>query len=147
MIGSLDELYSVDVMLNSALIKSAESENERYAKGVRDGEIEKALAEKNLSSERKAEIEKRYRDNVRAFYSYDYNFRSSLSRIIHERKCLELGIKSPSLEHRRWNAYMRSEGYRYSGSADTSSRNDLGKLHHNLVPYAELCVTDAKKDL
>ena len=42
------------------------------------------------------------------------------------------------IEHRRWNAYMRSEGFIYH-----QSRNDLGKMHFDLVPYEEL--TDAEK--
>ena len=51
------------------------------------------------------------------------------------------------VEHLRWNAYMRSEGYCYPGSQDLSLRSDLGKLHHNLVPVKELsgtliCVKD-----
>ena len=51
-----------------------------------------------------------------------------------------------TLEHRRWNAYMRSEGYIYSGSPDRSSRNDLAKMHHNLVAYERLEDADKRKD-
>jgi hypothetical protein len=43
-----------------------------------------------------------------------------------------------TLEHRRWNAYMRAEGYVFSGSKDKSSRNDLAKMHHDLVDYGSL---------
>jgi hypothetical protein len=50
------------------------------------------------------------------------------------------------LEHRRWNAYMRAEGYVYSGSPDKSSRNDLAKMHHNLVPFDTLSAEDQRKD-
>ena len=89
-----------------------------------------------------------------AFWAYEFNFHSSVAAAIHlkmrhvckmpwagkteaelnprERDALE------RLEHRRWNAYMRSEGYIYSGSVDKSSRNDLAKLHNNLVPYDQL---------
>ena len=51
-----------------------------------------------------------------------------------------------TLEHRRWNAYMRAEGYVYSGSKESSSRNDLGKMHHNLIRYADLTEEDKRKD-
>ncbi|MBO4939304.1 MAG: hypothetical protein J6C98_09975 [Oscillospiraceae bacterium] len=90
----------------------------------------------------------------REFWAYEFNFHSSIAAAIHlemrkvcgmpwagkkeseltdqERDALE------RLEHRRWNAYMRSEGYIYSGSIEKSSRNDLAKLHNNLVPYDEL---------
>jgi hypothetical protein len=51
---------------------------------------------------------------------------------IEERDIIEV------LEHKRWNTYMRSEGYVYSGSSDKSSRNDLAKMHHDLVDYSSL---------
>jgi hypothetical protein len=50
------------------------------------------------------------------------------------------------LEHRRWNAYMRSEGYVFSGSTDKKSRNDLAKMHHDLVNFADLSEEEKRKD-
>ena len=50
------------------------------------------------------------------------------------------------VEHRRWNAYMRSEGYIYSGSPDRSSRNDLAKMHHDLVKFDLLTEEEKRKD-
>lgn len=50
------------------------------------------------------------------------------------------------LEHRRWNTYMRSEGYVYSGSPNKSSRNDLAKMHHDLVDFESLTEEDKRKD-
>ena len=41
---------------------------------------------------------------------------------------------------------MRSEGYIYSGSKEKSSRNDLGKMHHDLVDYDSLSPEEKKKD-
>ena len=55
-----------------------------------------------------------------------------------------MGIES--LEHCRWNAYMRAEGYVYSGSPEKSSRNDLGKMHHDLVNYEALTEEEKRKD-
>lgn len=49
------------------------------------------------------------------------------------------------LEHKRWNTYMRSEGYVYSGSNDKSSRNDLAKMHHDLVNFDSLSEEDKRK--
>ena len=81
-----------------------------------------------------------------AFWKYDYNYTSSIASAIHYKlkcECNVPGIKKPKelrteeerqiirvLEHNRWNAYMRSEGYVYSGSTDSESRNDLAKKHH-----------------
>ena len=57
----------------------------------------------------------------------------------------EIAVIEP-LEHRRWNAYMRTEGYVYSGSRNKASRNDLAKRHHDLVPFAALSEEDKRKD-
>ena len=51
-----------------------------------------------------------------------------------------------TLEHRRWNAYTRADGYVYSGSNDKSSRNDLGKMHNSLVDFSSLSDEDKRKD-
>ena len=45
------------------------------------------------------------------------------------------------LEHRRWNAYMRSEGFVYS-----PKRNNLAKTHHCLVTFDLLSQADKEKD-
>lgn len=98
----------------------------------------------------------------RDFWAYEYNFHSSVAAAIHlemrqragipwagktmESLTLEERDALEDLEHRRWNAYMRSEGYRFSGSTDKSSRNDLAKLHHDLVPFARLSEKDKRKD-
>ena len=96
------------------------------------------------------------------FWKYDYNYKSSVASAIHrelKRQCGIPGIdKKPAdrteeelwniriLEHRRWNAYMRAEGYVYSGDLDSSSRNDLAKKHHCLVAFDRLSEKDKAKD-
>jgi hypothetical protein len=96
------------------------------------------------------------------FWTYEYNYRSSVAAAIHRMARIQCGIPGAdkqedeltdqeraiieSLEHRRWNAYMRSEGYVFSGSKDPSSRNDSGKMHHNLVDFASLSEEDKRKD-
>ena len=45
------------------------------------------------------------------------------------------------LEHRRWNAYMRSEGFCYS-----PRRNDLAKTHNLLIPFDKLTEDEKRKD-
>ena len=96
------------------------------------------------------------------FWQYEYNYNSSIASAIHLRARIEQGIPGAgkkeeeltdgerftieSLEHRRWNAYMRSEGYVYSGSPEKSSRNDLAKMHHDLVDYSSLTEEEKRKD-
>ena len=41
---------------------------------------------------------------------------------------------------------MRAEGYIYSGSPERASRNDLAKMHNNLVEYSSLSDEDKRKD-
>jgi len=92
--------------------------------------------------------------NEEEFWTYEYNYRSSMASAIHMRARILCGIPGADkreenlteyerdtiedLEHRRWNAYMRAEGYVFSGSTDKKSRNDLAKMHHDLVNYAAL---------
>ncbi|MBR4863205.1 MAG: hypothetical protein IKU07_01410 [Oscillospiraceae bacterium] len=96
------------------------------------------------------------------FWTYEYNYRSSVASAIHMKARIHCGIPGANkkegeltveerdiievLEHRRWNAYMRTEGYVYSGSRDKASRNDLAKRHHDLVPFAALSEEDKRKD-
>lgn len=91
------------------------------------------------------------------FWAHEYNYRSSIALAIHAklrsdrdfpgaRKFTEdmteeeKAILEP-MEHRRWNAYMRSEGYVHS-----AKRNDLAKMHHNLVNFDDLSEEDKRKD-
>ena len=132
-LGDAKTIYSASVIINPALESEALELHKRYNNGDPYG-----------------------------FYEYEYNYKSSMASVIHfearknrqiagagksdadltesERETIE------SLEHRRWNAYMRSEGFIYSGSKDKKSRNDLGKMHHNLVEYDELSDDDKRKD-
>ena len=96
------------------------------------------------------------------FWRYEYNYRSSIASAIHLQA--RVLLKAPGagkaeseltdeekrtialLEHRRWNAYMRSEGYIFSGSTDKKSRNDLAKMHHDLVDFSLLTEEEKRKD-
>ncbi len=96
------------------------------------------------------------------FWQYEYNYRSSMASAVHMKAKINCCIPGSdkrgedltveerdileNLEHRRWNAYMRSEGYVYSGSPDKSSRNDLAKMHHDLVDFESLTEEEKRKD-
>ncbi|MBQ8960198.1 MAG: hypothetical protein IJ071_03150 [Ruminococcus sp.] len=123
-IGDLDDSFSENVVINSELVDQA---------------LKRHLA---WGSEEE-------------FWRYEYNFRSSIASAIHQRARVGCGVltgEDPDvdqvrdLEHCRWNAYMRSIGYIYSGSRDKSTRNDLGRLHHDLVNTSLLTDNDRKKD-
>jgi hypothetical protein len=103
------------------------------------------------------------------FYRYEYYYRSSVTKAMHERlrdklycECLlpadsaftkavavadrtkrnaEQTLAICRVEHCRWNAFMRTEGFRYA-----AKRNDLAKLHNNIVPTNQLSDDDLRKD-
>ena len=89
------------------------------------------------------------------YWKFEYNYRSSTASAIHLvacRYCKTPGLdvdpdkRTPEqkdavsrLEHRRWNAFMRSQGYVYGGSIERAvGRNDLGKKHNFLVTFDDL---------
>ncbi|MBQ5319365.1 MAG: hypothetical protein J6K17_09745 [Oscillospiraceae bacterium] len=86
-------------------------------------------------------------EDFSAFYDFEFNYRSSISASMFWkiRKSLGLNVEvteeNKQLEHRRWNAYMRTEGFRYS-----KNRNDIAKTHPCLVPYDKLDVTTKNYD-
>ncbi len=130
-IGDIEESYSENVIMNN--------------------DVERLSLERHLKWGKEEE-----------FWQYEYNYRSSMASAIHLKARIQCGIPGADkaeqdltieerdgiemLEHRRWNAYMRSEGYVYSGSPDSSSRNDLAKMHHNLVVYDVLSDEEKRKD-
>lgn len=136
MIGDLDHFYGYHTLIKSDLVEEGRNVHLRYVESGDDSE----------------------------FWKYEYNYRSSISKAMHERLRGKLDLSIPGVdkawnerseeeklaigrvEHLRWNAYMRSEGYQYSGSKERSTRNDLGKLHNNLVPLSELTDEELRKD-
>lgn len=91
------------------------------------------------------------------FWAYEYNYNSSVASAVHKEARIQQNIPGATkkeedltdeekdtiatLEHRRWNAYMRSEGYIYK-----ETRNDLAKMHHDLVDYSSLTEEEKRKD-
>ena len=113
---------------------------------IMGSELEKAALERHLKW-----------GEEETFWSFEYNYRSSVASLIHKKMkiyCDIPGINKDKserseeeknlirrLEHRRWNAYMRSEGYTYA-----KERNDIAKQHNNLVNYNELDDDTKQKD-
>lgn len=95
------------------------------------------------------------------FWQYEYNYHSSMALAIHRKARILCHIPGAEktedrltederttiarLEHRRWNAYMRSEGYVGSGSTDRGSRNDLAKIHPDILSYDDLPKEERRK--
>lgn len=129
------------------------------------GDVESSYSENVIiNSELEAQALKRHlkwgeRDD---FYRFEYYYRSSVAAALHRRARIACGIPGAEkreneltdeergvlerLEHRRWNAYMRAEGYVYSGSHEPQSRNDLGKMHNDLIDFSSLTEEEKRKD-
>jgi hypothetical protein len=129
------------------------------------GDMKNAYSEKViLYSDVEEEALKRHMKwgEEKAFWQYDYNYKSSMASAIHRKMkglCQIPGIEKAKeerteeelwairiLEHRRWNAYMRSEGYVYGGTVERSGRNDMAKMHNCLVPFEQLPYEEQIKD-
>ena len=159
-IGSLDSFYSCDTVIESRWEKEGEEVNRRYyyenVLNKNCDEKPKNGTSKKVLSEEKKKADAMLAEVDRQFWQYEYNYGSSVTKAIHERlkkklHATDYGMVLPyinkprcewtdeeklaysELEHPRWNAYMRSEGYSYG-----EKRNDLAKLHNNLVPTEEL---------
>ena len=130
------------------------------------GDFESVYTKKTVVNsdleERAIAIHRKYGTPVEEFWQQEYNYRSSMASALHNQARIACGIRGAGkkeadlteeerliielLEHRRWNAYMRTQGYVFSGSKEKSSRNDLGKMHHDLVDFDSLSEEDKRKD-
>ena len=127
-LGDFNSLYSDETMINSTL--------------------EKEALKRHMSWDTSKEED---------FWAYEYNYRSSVASVIHRKMrihCNIPGAIKPKekrtdaekdicrvLEHKRWNAYMRTEGWVYG-----KERNDMARIHHNLVLFDKLSQEDKEKD-
>ncbi len=125
-IGDLDSKYSIDVVLNSDL-------------------------------ENKCIIRHEDAKSTDDFWKYEYNYRSSIASVMHQRmkrlckisaaskykkdRTAEEAYQFSVIEHRRWNAYMRSEGY-----CCGEEKNHLAKTHPCLIDFEALTPEDREKD-
>ena len=162
MIGDLEDFYSIDTVISSPLVTSGLHIHLRYTVAL---EFNKRRAEKGAPLT--AEEEKQIFDNadpaaVKEFWQKEYCYRSSVAKALAENlrqrlsdagyltllgnetpwaeRCFEERLAIGTVEHIRWNAYMRTEGYK------KGARNDLAKCHPNLVPIGELTPEDLSKD-
>ena len=87
----------------------------------------------------------RIEELANGFWGKEYYRNSSIARIMHEKVVNCYGPKSKDaiakLESRRWNAFMRSEGFVYN-----PQRNNLAKQHHLLIPYSQKPQEEQAKD-
>ena len=55
-----------------------------------------------------------------------------------------------NIDHIRWNAYMRTEGFVFGPqpqNKEEKQKAKIAKTHHNLVPVSKLTLADCYKDI
>ena len=95
-------------------------------------------------------VDKSQEADARAKYNkYEYYRRSSYAEAIYMQFRQDLGITDAcdadtlkEWEHKRWNTFMRSEGYVGMGT----EKDDLCKTHPSLIPYQDLSDFEKDKD-
>ena len=144
--GDMDKTYSEECVLNSQLEGEALARHMKYTYRM--------ILQNGFEGKKKEEETRRGEES---FWSSDYNYRSSIASVIHskfKRLCNTPGSrKAPAdrtstekyfhanMEHRRWNAYVRSEGYVWG-----EKKNHLIKTHPLLVPFDQLPLEEQLKD-
>ena len=127
-IGNISSRFSYDTIVNEELESLAFESHLLYADP-------KTLEEKEAAT--------------RQFNEYEYFRTSSIATAIHDkyRKLENIQSETAAIyEHMRWNAYMRTEGYVFSGSCEKSTRNDRAKMHNNMHRFGLLNDDDINKD-
>lgn len=132
-IGSLQESYSIENIEQREMEESAAALHMRWAKT--DAEKEEAR---------------------KKFEQYEYYRKSSIMQAVYRSLRMELGFERQSddtpegranndllrrYEHRRWNTYMRGEGYICGEKKD-----HIAKTHPLLIPFDDLPEEEKKKD-
>ncbi len=145
-----------DSALDGAVNRSGEPYDIRFIGDLRSSYSEAVILNSRLEAEALERHLKWGREED--FWQYEYYYRSSVASAIHRKARIACGLTGGSpdgegsgtdealacLEHRRWNAYMRSEGYVYG---DGGRRSDLARTHPDLVDYYSLHEREREKDL
>ena len=154
--------YKKQAYRNSELVKSGMEIHLRYALSCAYTEREKVLGRPLTRAEKQEIYPLVEAVDGKGFWQQDYNYRSSVAKALFENlraRLVELGYLSlrgldrewdertpdeclaiGTIEHVRWNAYMRLEGY------CRGPRNDLAKTHPKLVPVTMLTEDDLRQD-
>lgn len=162
MIGDLESFYSTDTVIDSPLVTSGLHIHLRYTTSLAFLKARREKGAPLTKEEENAIFESADPVAANDFWQKEYCYRSSVAKALAENlrqqlsdagylkllgcethwaeRSFEERTAIGAQEHIRWNAYMRTEGY------SRGPRNDLAKLHPNLVPVSELRAEDLAKD-
>lgn len=139
-VDAINGKWSTNTEILGAYIKPLEDWNflaYEYS-GIKES-FEAIKANKGEKEEFKGINQQILRNCVLNLMDYAKNNQSRLKRVLYY---ILLEEKLKEQEHRRWNAYMRSEGFIYN-----AKRFDLGKMHSDIRPYSELPSSEKNKDI
>ena len=111
--------------------------------------LERRKAELRRKNDDEKEINEKIEESRHFYDKYEYYRRASIGKAIYERVLKKLDItfeddvKRQENEHKRWNAFMRAEGYIYH----RSEKNHIAKTHCDLKPNNRLKPFEKDKDL
>ena len=143
-------------VLEGATNLKGESYDIHYIGDLSQTYSERVVINEELGSEALS-MHMKYSDSE---FKYDYHVRSSVAAALHRELCVELGVfpkeidglseqeryRMEKLEHRRWQAYMFAEGYVYGRPQNGRIRDDIAKIHSELVPHDMLPSSHVGKD-
>lgn len=125
-IGSIEQQYDYDNIYDFNLEMSAYQYHVEWMK-VGNELVEKAR-EMHYDLSKLPGIDSETLENLRKadsdYEHYEYYRLSSMAKAIHKRIVLNRCGTAKKIEHRRWNAYMRTEGYSFGQRADRALVHD-----------------------
>lgn len=113
-----------------------------------------ALEEEGLKCHLKwSKTSEQVEENKEKYERYEYFRKSSIAESAHKEMMIKIGLyktdeagkvsaEIAECEHKRWSAYIRSEGYVF----DEKVKDDIAKTHYDLKPYLKISEEDRKKD-
>ena len=144
-IGDLRTSYS---LLN---VEQAELESAGLACHMHWAAVNQKYAEGKQPTD--AQLQANWLEMEKQYNTYEYSRRSSMAQVMHlmarEQLCRECDrVALMQNEHKRWNAYMRADGYTVSPIVKDKriDRDTVAKIHPDLIPFAELSPDKQEKD-
>ena len=93
-------------------------------------------------SKRDPDAERRVSELIENYERYEYYRRTAIGQAVYLEALVKLGLAATrESEHNRWNAFMRAEGFLHS-----TRRDDIAKLHPDLVSFGRLSESDRRRD-
>lgn len=111
--------------------------------------LEHRKQEIRRAQEDETEINALIEESKLSYDKYEYYRRASIAAAVYKYVITDNKIAFESteiekeFEHKRWNAFMRAEGYVF----DPEEKNHIAKTHPDLKPYKNLTALEKEKDI